>query len=61
MTIEEKILFDALKNANEICRSAYQIAAREGKNTNWEAFKNQCEKSLEIQLDVINNMTKEDS
>ena len=28
-------LRSALKEANEICRSAYQVAARSGKETNW--------------------------
>ena len=56
-----KILLDALKNANQICRSAYQIALRDGKDTNWEAFKAQCEKSLEIQMDVINNNIQRES
>lgn len=28
------------ETANELLRSAYQIAEREGKDTNWEAFKN---------------------
>ncbi|MCK5613711.1 hypothetical protein KAR91_68235 [Candidatus Pacearchaeota archaeon] len=28
-----------MNESNELLRSAYQIALREGKDTNWEAFK----------------------
>jgi len=34
------------KAANELLRSAYQIAEREGKDTNWEAFKNNLQAEL---------------
>lgn len=38
-----------LKDANEVCRSAYQIASRAGKETNWSAFTSRVGKSLELQ------------
>lgn len=31
----------ALRGANDICRSMYCIVAREGRETNWEAFRAQ--------------------
>lgn len=34
------------KAANELLRSAYQIAERQGKDTNWEAFKNNLQSEL---------------
>jgi len=42
-----EIQADALRDANELCRSAYQVALRDGKTTNWRAFR----KSLIISLD----------
>jgi hypothetical protein len=39
----------ALKDANELCRSALSIAKREGIQTNWAAFASQLEHSLRIQ------------
>lgn len=35
-----------LKNANELLRSAYAIACREGQDTNWDAFKQRVEEAL---------------
>lgn len=46
-------LHDALKSANEICRSAFQIANRDGQATNWEAFRGQVHKSLALQHRVM--------
>jgi hypothetical protein len=54
MATQEEIT-TALKNANEMCRSAFQIAQREGKDTNWEAFKNRLHESLIIQHNVLYN------
>jgi len=34
---------------NELLRSAYQIASREGEDTNWNAFKNNLEEELLVQ------------
>lgn len=35
---EVELLRAALKEANDVLRSTWQIAAREGKDTNWETF-----------------------
>ena len=43
----------ALESANEMCRSAFQIAQREGVDTNWETFKNRLDESLKIQHQVM--------
>lgn len=43
----------ALEHANSLCRSAFQIAARDGKETNWIAFRACLKKSLEIQHAVM--------
>lgn len=32
-------IFEELANANSLLRSAYSITLRDGKDTNWEAFK----------------------
>lgn len=50
---ENAVLFAALKDANEICRSAYSVAARRGVETNWEPFKEKIEKSLLLQHQII--------
>lgn len=41
-----------MTKANELLRSAYAIADRDGKNTNWEAFRNQLRKELLTQAGV---------
>ena len=38
-----------LMNANELLRSAYAIAQRNGEQTNWEAFRGQLKKALDAQ------------
>ena len=38
-----------LLEANELLRSAYAIAQRNGEQTNWEAFRNQLKQALEAQ------------
>jgi hypothetical protein len=35
-----------MEEQNSLLRSAYQIACRKGKETNWSAFKNNLEKEL---------------
>lgn len=42
-------LRSVLENANEICRSAFSIAGREGNTTNWEAFYSRTKESLALQ------------
>ena len=44
-----KALEEALREANEVCRSAYQIAVRDGRETNWDAWIARLEKSLRLQ------------
>ena len=38
-----------LLEANELLRSAYAIAQRNGEQTNWEAFRTQLQKALQAQ------------
>jgi hypothetical protein len=47
-------LTEALQSANDLCRSAYQIAARHGKETNWDAFINRLDASLKLQQAALN-------
>lgn len=42
-----------LKDANDLCRSAFQIAERDGKDTNWPAFRAQLEASLKRQHAIM--------
>lgn len=53
MTPLETLLAEALEDANQMCRSAYQIAAREGRETHWGGFLNQLEASLKKQLAAL--------
>jgi hypothetical protein len=48
-------MFDP-KTANSLLRSAHAIASREGRDTNWEAFKRNLEKALcaQTEVDVTN-------
>ena len=46
----------ALKDANELCRSALAIAKREGLQTNWAAFGSQLERSLKMQHEAMNQV-----
>ena len=46
-------LSDTLKEANEICRSAHEIAKRDGAETNWEAFRNRLSVALTNQHSVM--------
>lgn len=41
-----------MEETNSLLRSAYAIACRKGKETNWEAFKNNLEKELLKQAGV---------
>jgi len=43
----------APEHANGLCRSAFQIAERDGKETNWIAFRACLRESLEIQHAVM--------
>jgi hypothetical protein len=40
---------DEVKESNQIIRSAYSIAERDGNETNWEAWRKQLEIALERQ------------
>ena len=43
----------AFVEANEVCRSAYQIAARGGAETNWPAFKARLDEALKRQHELM--------
>ena len=47
--IESDRYREALESANKICRSAFAIADRDGKTTNWQGFRARCKDSLAIQ------------
>lgn len=44
----------SLREANDLLRSAYQIAARNGANTNWTAFSNRLEGVLVMESELLN-------
>ena len=50
---EIRKLRESLKDANDLCRSAAQIAEREGAETNWETFKSRLTESLKRQHAVM--------
>ena len=50
---ENERLRAALKEANDTCRSAYQVASRGGKDTDMEAWKFAIQKSLKAQHMVM--------
>ncbi len=52
-TAREIELLAALKGANEICRSAFQIAERQGRDTNWATFCEQLVQQLKIQQRLV--------
>jgi hypothetical protein len=41
-----------MSEANDLLRSAYSIAIKEGKDTNWEAFENSVRKELMSQAEI---------
>lgn len=43
----------ALEDANGMCRSAYQVAVREGRQTCWATFRDRLHESLERQHRVM--------
>jgi hypothetical protein len=45
---------DVSDRANDLLRSAYAIAQRKGKDTNWEAFENNVRKELLVHVGVTN-------
>lgn len=45
----------ALREANELCRSMYQIAARNGAGTNWETFQGRLGDALDRQHVILKN------
>src|SRR5690348_443154 len=46
-------LLNELKKANEVLRSCYQVAAREGKETNWEPFLKTIDNILKEQHEIL--------
>ena len=53
LAAEVRKLRTALKDANDLCRSAYQVAVREGRETNWPAFRDCLSESLDRQHRVM--------
>jgi hypothetical protein len=51
-------LEEALKDANAMCRSSYQVARRNGKRTSWPIFRRNLEASLERQHKVMHPRAK---
>ena len=48
-------------NRNDLLRSAYQIACRNGENTNWEAFKTNLERELMNQVGYLDSEDPQDT
>jgi hypothetical protein len=46
-------ILEALYSANGVMRSMYQIAAREGRYTNWRTFIKVLEKELQVQHEIM--------
>lgn len=46
---ENERLMEEIKQSNSLLRSAFMIAKRDGKETNWEAFRGQLDIALERQ------------
>lgn len=53
LAAEVRKLRTALRDANDLCRSAYQVAVREGRETNWPAFRDRLSESLDRQHRVM--------
>jgi hypothetical protein len=56
MTMKNKAnskILEALYSANGVMRSMYQIAAREGRDTNWGPFIKALEKELQVQHEIM--------
>lgn len=52
--VSERIM-SALRNANDLLRSAYQVAQRDGAVTNWAAFAKRLEDELVSESKLLNN------
>lgn len=50
-------LFEAFRDGNEMLRSAYQVAARCGAETNWDAYISKLEKTLDRQHRLMHGLT----
>lgn len=50
---EIRRLSTTLAEANEVCRSAHEIAKRDGAETNWEAFRNRLRVALANQHAIM--------
>ena len=47
--VDKEMMEAEIKESNDLLRSAFMIAKRDGKETNWEAFRNQVSIALERQ------------
>ena len=54
----ERLIYE-IKESNDLLRSAFMIAEREGKETNWEAWKKQLEIALARQHVMMYGKNKE--
>jgi len=52
-TAREVMLFNMLKEANDVLCSSMAIARREGKSVNWESYTQKLEKVLEEQHKIL--------
>ena len=52
-TIDREMMEAEIKESNDLLRSAFMIAKRDGEGTNWEAFHNQISVALERQHKII--------
>lgn len=55
---EIRRLTRTLEEANQMCRSAFQIAEREGAETNWNAFREGMRVTLENQHAILHPKSK---
>ena len=46
-------LLTLLQEANDLLRSAYEIASRDGKETNWKAFRARLKDALKRQNEIL--------
>lgn len=49
----KKDMLEKLAEANSLLRSAYAIALRDGKDINWEAFRNKLKNILETEQEIL--------
>ena len=58
-TIDKEMMETEIKESNDLLRSAWMIAKRDGKETNWEAFRGQLDIALERQHKMMYKQQEE--